>query len=119
MAVLRADSDRSEMDVRLVAIGWSPSIVYRLMVIRPHDTAPSSTDDLNRPIVSFRALAPGEAGLYKPLRIRLLTVRVGDRTATLARRMAFDDFREERLRTLNGLDAASALIPGQQIKIVE
>lgn len=118
-AMARAESDRGQMDVRLVAIGWSPSIVYRLMVITPREAIPAPKGDLDRPVDSFRALAPGEAARYPAPRIRVVTTKAGDTVASLARRMAFDDFREDRLRAINGLAAAEEVTPGEQVKIVE
>ncbi len=67
---------------------------------------------------SLRALSPTEAAALKPKRIAVVTVQSGDTVSHYARRMAFDDFREERFRTLNSLGPNDGLRAGEKVKIV-
>ena len=50
--------------------------------------------------------------------VRVVEVSSGESVETLAARMAFDDFRTERFRVLNGLRPGARLSPGQLVKIV-
>ena len=51
-------------------------------------------------------------------RIEIVTVRSGDTVQSLARRMAFDTYQEDRFRAINGLDASGTLRAGDRVKIV-
>ena len=117
--VAGVDSDRGPVGVRLVAIGWSPSLVYRLVLISPSSGDPGAKPDLDRVVDSFRPLSQGELRRLPPTRIRVLTARPRDTVAGLARLMAFDDFGEERLRAINALGDGQQIAPGDQLKLVE
>lgn len=67
---------------------------------------------------SFRRLDDHEVSHLQPLTIDIVRVRRGRRIADLANRMAFDDYQEERFRTLNGLRNRDTLRRGQLVKIV-
>jgi predicted Zn-dependent protease len=55
-AVFRTVSDRGPVDVRLVAIGWSPSLVYRLIFITPQGVSDAQAE-LEMSMNSFHAPA--------------------------------------------------------------
>jgi predicted Zn-dependent protease len=67
---------------------------------------------------SMRQLSASEAAALRPRRIELVPVRSGDSVASLARRMAFDTYQEDRFRALNGLDASATLRAGNVVKVV-
>jgi predicted Zn-dependent protease len=67
---------------------------------------------------SLRPLSDAEAAALKPMRIRIVTVGAGDSVASLASRLPFEDYREERFRALNGLGPNEQLVPGQRVKLV-
>ncbi len=104
--------------VRLVAIEFSPRRLFRFQFVVPDRMTPQLEEELKRTTFSFRRLGPDEAARLKPLRLRVVTVRAGDTTASLAQRMAFEDFRIERFRTLNGLVPGEEPRPGTRVKIV-
>jgi predicted Zn-dependent protease len=52
------------------------------------------------------------------MHIRVITAGKSDTVASLAQRMAFSDYREERFRALNGLQPGDTVTPGQRVKIV-
>jgi predicted Zn-dependent protease len=58
-----------------------------------------------------------EAKNTKPLRLKLVTVKLGDTIDSMARKMATDKKRE-RFLVLNGLNPGESLAPGSQVKIV-
>ena len=105
-------------DIRLVAIRFDPSTIYRFMfVTQPTDTA-SLSEPLRRTTYSFRKLSEADAARATPLRVRVVTVGASDTVASLARRMAFDTAQEQRFRVLNGLRPDEAVRPGDRVKII-
>jgi predicted Zn-dependent protease len=47
-----------------------------------------------------------------------VAIRPGDTIATLSARMAYDDDRQARFLTLNGLAATSRLARGDRVKLI-
>ena len=119
VASARVDSDRGPVDVRLAAIGWSPSLVYRLLVIAPVDAVAASKDCMATTLDSFGALSGSVAMRLRPPRLRVITARSRDTVPALLRRMASDYARDDLFRSLNRLAQNEALRPGRQYKLVE
>ena len=92
-------------------------MVYRF-ILASRDLDPSRETALVSTAQSFRVLPPDEARRARQQRIRIVTVQPGDTIETIARHMAFDDFRVERFRALNGLSPGDRVRPGQRVKIV-
>jgi predicted Zn-dependent protease len=67
---------------------------------------------------SFRRLPDAEAAAVKVRRLKVVEIAKGDTLATLAGRMAYADFREERFRLINGLFDGVALPATGPVKIV-
>ena len=114
----RASTRGGSRIVRLIAIGFGPTQVFRFMIALPTDANQALLTDLRRMTYSFRRLSDAEAAKLKPTRLRIVTVKPGDTVESLAGRMALRDFPEERFRVLNGLRAGAALRPGMKVKIV-
>lgn len=114
----RINTDRGLRDVRLVAIRDAPDHVYRFLFLTPPERTRALGAPFRRSVDSFRRLDEREAAAFRPLRLRVVAVEPGQSVATLADRMAFDDFRVERFRVLNGLAPGARLRPGQLVKIV-
>ncbi len=108
-----------ETDVRLVAIRFEDGNVYRFVFVTPPAVTQQLALELRRTTYSFRRLDPGEAAALRPQRIAVMTAGPGDTVERLARRMPFEDRREERFRVLNGLVAGERLGPGPVKLIVE
>lgn len=102
------------VDVSVTAYRFKADSAFHFITLAPADGG----GDLSALLSSFRALSDSEAAALKPRRIQVVTVGANDSVASLARRMAFDDYQEERFRVLNGLDANAAVQRGQQVKIV-
>lgn len=100
---------------RIYAVRFG-SEVYRFIF-----AAKTKTAEIDRnfrdSVGTFRRMSLSETAGAKPLRIKIVTVGPHDNVEKLARRMAVDR-PVERFRLLNGLDAARAPKPGDQIKIV-
>ncbi|TNE35710.1 MAG: hypothetical protein EP347_12745 [Alphaproteobacteria bacterium] len=114
----RAATSQGSVDVRLVAYQVSATEVYRMLILSPASQARSVSGDLDSLQSSFRRLSTLEAASLKPLRIKVVTVQRGDTVSSLARRMAFEDHREERFRVLNGMGATEGLQAGARVKLV-
>jgi predicted Zn-dependent protease len=116
--VARGSGRNGPVDVRLVAIGFSPDRVYRFTFVTPPGRTAALADDLKRTTYSFRRLRPDEAAQYRPMRVATVTVRPGDTVEKLGARMPFETFREERFRVMNNLPPGTAVTPGQVVKLV-
>lgn len=67
---------------------------------------------------SVRRLSPQEAGSIRPRVIQVVTVGPRDTVDSLARRMAYPTYQQERFRVLNGFTGGEAVRPGERVKLV-
>ena len=114
----RVETNRGPRDLRLVAIQFDETTIYRFTFITPPPLTDSLSLDLRRATYSFGALTREEAALLRPLRLQLVRVREGDTAAGLAARLPLPDGREETLRTLNGFGKQDELKPDRLIKTI-
>ena len=106
------------LDIRLVAIQADQRHVYRLIFITPPQMTRRLAAALKQTIASFRRLSEAEAAAIRPLRIRVITVKPGDTTRSLAAALPFVDHQLEWFLVLNRIDPGEPLTPGQRVKIV-
>lgn len=118
MAAASATTRIGSYNGRLVAIEAEPGKVYRFLMGTMSQTGVRYERALHDLVMSFRRLSAAEARAIKPLRIRVVAAKPGDTVATLAARMAFPDYRVERFRVLNGLEAGEALKSGKLFKLI-
>ena len=104
--------------VRLMAIEWSPTTIFRFQIAIPRGASPQLVEGLKTTTYSFRRLTAKEKRDIKPYRLRVVTALEGDTVASLAARMPVDDFSLDRFRVLNGLGKNDPVIAGQQYKII-
>jgi predicted Zn-dependent protease len=105
-------------DVRLVAIRFDRTQVYRFIVIGGPGSLAGFGGEVAELAQSFRRLSRDEARGVRPLRIRIHTVRDGDSVESLAATMPFATDRLERFRVLNNLDEKARIYPGQTVKLI-
>lgn len=117
-ASARVQTGNGPVDVRLVAFAQSPERIFRFLIVVPTAKSPALTPGVDAMLASYRRLTVKQADALKPLWLRVVTVKRGDTIAGLSRRMAFDDYREERLRVLNNMGKSDTLRIGQRVKIV-
>lgn len=67
---------------------------------------------------SMRRITATEAAAIKARKVVVFAVKKGDTVQSLAAKMAYTDMQLERFLVLNGLTAASALAPGQKLKLI-
>ncbi len=115
---ITSGSGQSAKEVRLVAIRFSPTKIYRFQFGTPLQWAANLAEDLQRTTYSFRRLTEAETANLKPLRVRVAKVRDIDTAASLSKAMAYPDFREDRFRVLNALGPQATVTPGQRVKII-
>lgn len=114
----RVQTSQGPTDIRLVAVRYDPGTVYRFVFVTPPALTDRLATELQRTTYSFRKLSEREAAALRPQRLRVVTVQPGDSVASLARRLPFDNLREERFRVLNGLRPGQEVRPGDRVKIV-
>jgi len=115
-AWLRARDGRT--DYRLVAIRYDSQHIYRFVFIAMPAAMQRLAAALQRTTYSFKRLSPAEAAALRPKRLKIAAVTPSDSIAGFSARMAFEDFREERFVTLNGLAANRPLSDRDRVKIV-
>lgn len=127
-----------QQSVRTVSIAGLPAAVasasargftYRIAVVRFNDQAfrflfatRGDAAALDRTfastVASFRSLSEGEKASLAPLRIRVVSVGVGETAAMLTRRMVPMDRGIILFRALNGLAGNEEPRPGTRVKII-
>ncbi|MEE8272003.1 MAG: M48 family metalloprotease [Alphaproteobacteria bacterium] len=117
-AVTRLPTGDGVRDIRIFAIKPAPDRVSRFMFVTRPDQTERLAPQFQRAAYSFRPMTPAERSAYRPRRIDVIPVAVGETVASLARRMPFDSHAEERFRALNGLDPGAPLRPGQWVKLI-
>lgn len=115
IATTRARTSSGQVEVTVVAYRWSPDTAYHFVVLTPAGSGIGAFDGLVR---SLAPLSVQEAAAVRSRVLDVVTVGRGDTPRSLAARMAYPDYQLERFLTLNGLDANSALVPGQKVKLV-
>lgn len=104
--------------IRVVVVEWQPGQFFRFQMAMPKGVSPAVVDGLKRTTYSLRRLSEGEKANLKPPHVTLVAARPGDTVATLAGKMAFPSYREERFRVLNGLMGGEGVATGRMYKVV-
>ncbi|HYW15879.1 MAG TPA: peptidase M48 Ste24p, partial [Allosphingosinicella sp.] len=111
----RVNTQSGAVDLSVVAYRWDSNTAYHFVMITP---AGSGLGPFESMVGSLNRIGASEAAAIRPRVIDVVTVGPRDSVATLAARMAYNDYKEERFRVLNGLTAGAALRPGEKVKIV-
>lgn len=111
----RANTSSGGIDISVMAYRWDRDTVYHFVMLTQAGTGIGQFSSM---VDSFRRLTSQEAAAIRPRVIDVVTVQRGDTVQSLAQRMAYNDFKLERLRSLNGLAANAPLNPGQKVKLV-
>ncbi len=111
-------TNRGPMDMRLVAIRVDATHIYRFRFLTPPSKTASMTPAVSATVQSFRTISAAEAAAIKPLRVQVVTVKQGETSQVLARRMAVENLQLKCFMVLNGLDATKQPKPGQRVKII-
>jgi predicted Zn-dependent protease len=103
--------------IRVVAIEWKRGQFFRFQMAMPQNAGADIVDGMKRTTYSFRPVTDSERASIRPYRIQTFTASASDTVASVASRMAYPTYREERFRVLNGL-ASGNLTAGQAYKVV-
>ncbi len=117
MPAVTATARAGEWNFRLAVIRFDDDEVYRV-IFATHGLDAAHETAFRAAIDSFRKIGPDEADKVKPLRIGLDTAKAGDTSAGVSTRMVVPDKPLETFELLNGLEADTALQPGQRYKLV-
>ena len=107
--------------MRLVAVEWSPTQVFRFQFAMPQATTQEEIEIFKKITYSMRRLSAAEKNTAAPKRIRVFTAGAGDTVESVAAKMPFDDdvhLKEHRFLTLNGMIGGDAITPGKQYKTI-
>ncbi|MCK5375120.1 MAG: M48 family metalloprotease [Alphaproteobacteria bacterium] len=104
--------------IQLIAVQWAEDKIARFQVILPSYPTKAQLDALKKATYSFRRMSEADYNIYGPYRIRIITAHSGDNVSSLVKRMAVDEYKEERFRLLNGMSAEEAVKVGGLYKIV-
>ncbi len=105
-----------EWTFRLYALRFG-SDVYRF-IFASKQQSPEIDRAFREAVGSFRRMTLAEIEAARPLRLKIVTVKVGDTVEHLAARMATPDRALDRFLVLNGLQPGQPLKPGDQVKLV-
>jgi predicted Zn-dependent protease len=111
----RVATQNGQVDLTIFAYQWDSNTAYHFAIITP---AGSGLGPFNSMVQSLTRISASEAAAIRPRVIDVVTVGRGDTVQSLAARMAYSDFQQERFRVLNGLAANAAVVPGQKVKLV-
>ncbi|MFC3712219.1 M48 family metalloprotease [Sphingoaurantiacus capsulatus] len=111
---LRARTQSGNVDVQIVGYQWDSGTAYHFVTIAPA----GSSGNFESLIRSLRRLSDSEAAALRPRVIDVVTVGAGDTIQSMARRMAFSNYQQERFLVLNDRQANQPLRPGEKVKII-
>jgi predicted Zn-dependent protease len=111
----RVNTQSGQVDLTIFAYRWDSDTAYHFAMITP---AGSGIGPFGQMVQSLDRISASEAAAIRPRIIDVVTVGTRDSVASLASRMAYNDYKEERFRVLNGLASNAALRPGQKVKVV-
>ena len=113
-ALARARAEGWQFDITVVRAGGQ---VYRLLTAAPVGSA--SLDVVARTVGgSFKLLTASEKAALRPLRIRVVTVKPGQTTGSIAAMMVGVDRKLDLFRVLNARPPGASVSAGDKVKII-
>ena len=114
-ASARASTGQSQVDVTVTAYDFGGNTKYHFVTIAP---AGQGIGPFASMLSSVTRLSASEVATIRPRVIDVVTVGSGDTIRSLASRMAYTQYQEQRFRVLNALGTSDQLRAGQQVKLV-
>ena len=108
-------SGQNQVDVTVTAYEFGNNRRYHFVTIAQ---AGQGTGPFSSLIASVSRLSASEAAAIRPRVLDVVTVRSGDTISSLASRMAYENYREERFRVLNDMGSGDQLRVGQRVKLI-
>lgn len=114
----RANTNRGERDIRLIAIRAARDRIYRFVFLTdPRVTANMSTP-LRRTTYSFNLIDQESAEDLSPPRIAIRRVGERDTVENLAQRMQVDSYGDDWFKALNLNVISDGLAQGERVKVI-
>lgn len=110
--------NNQNVNIQLIAIQWQSGRYARYQIAIPQTVSNNELNAIKAASYSFRRLNAAEQERLKPHRIKIVTAAAGDTARSIAARMPFDTYREERFRLLNSLTAGQNVVAGQKYKTI-
>lgn len=114
-ASAQANAQSGPVDVTVFAYEFGPKAAYHFVMITPSGRGAEPFEPM---LSSVKRLTTQEVASVKARRVSVVTVKAGDTVASLAARMAYGNYKEDRFRVINALSTGATLRPGQKVKIV-
>ena len=111
----RVQAQQGVVDVTVVAYQFDSTHAYHFAMITRAGTGIGPFQSM---VTSLRRIGAQHAAAIRPRVLQIHTVRAGETVASLAGRMAYTSYQQERFRVLNGLAANAVLRPGDRVKLV-
>jgi len=111
----RVQSQQGAVDVTVVAYEFDATHAYHFAIITRAGTGIGPFESM---VSSLRRLTAQQAAAIRPRVIQVHTVRAGETVQSLASRMAYTSYQQERFRTLNNLNGTATLRAGDRVKLV-
>ncbi len=112
--VARVQTSSGQVEVAVFAYDFGGGNAYHFLTM----TRVGGVGVFNPMFKSMRRISAAEAGQVRPRLLRVVTVKAGDTSQSLAARMAYSDAQLDRFLVLNGLQAGDRLVVGQKVKLV-
>lgn len=113
-ASTRANTNSGQVNVTVFAYRFGTNSAYHFVTLTPV----GSPNPFGTMFEGLRRLSEAEAKGVRARRISVVTVKAGDSSASLARRMAYPDGQLDRFLVLNAQPANKPLRVGQRVKLI-
>jgi len=110
--------NNTPVTIRVIAVAWSSDTILRFQVGIPQNASQALAGTLESMTYSLRRMSDMEIKTIKPYHIEIVTARPGETVASLASKMAPENFRDDRLRVLNAIKPNEGLDTGRLYKII-
>ena len=108
----------SVFDLRLVAIRYNSSRIYRFQFTTKTRYTQKLASKLREITYSLRSISHAEARKISPNRILVKSVGAEDTVQSFSKQMSINNLKEDTFRVINGLKSNQNLRKGQLIKVI-
>jgi predicted Zn-dependent protease len=112
-----ANARAGEWSFRIAVIRFTPTEVYRL-IFAARDMNHAVEERFQASIQSFHRASKEEIESVRPLRLAIVTAKLGDRMSSLIAGMAVPERNDEVFLLLNGLEPGNRIEPGNRYKTI-
>lgn len=114
----RANSRSGAVDVTAYAVQWQANSYWIFVWANPASQSGQLAGTFRQSVQSLRPVNRASLNVPKPREVDVVTVQRSDSVSSLARYMAFDDYKEPYFRVFNGLGSGGGVSAGQRVKLI-